>query len=103
MSDTNQTCEQCGAAILPEHIEKRRAGRVGGKLLCAACVTEKIREKQAALGQAGAGSGTISNSGVLAAGTATLAKPPVAKAAPAGPASVIAVAKPVLPVDSIDE
>lgn len=67
MAEATQSCEQCGATIYPEHIAKKKAGRVGGKLLCPACVAEKIREHQAA-GKAGG-----STSGVIAAAPAASA------------------------------
>ncbi len=36
-----QNCQACGATIYPEHIDQGRAGRWGGKLLCAVCYAEQ--------------------------------------------------------------
>lgn len=35
------SCERCGATIYPEHLEKHRAERLEGKLLCPHCLIEK--------------------------------------------------------------
>lgn len=40
----NKTCEGCGAAITADQITQRKAGLVGGKLLCPNCVDQKRRE-----------------------------------------------------------
>ncbi|MCK6483835.1 MAG: hypothetical protein L6R00_06850 [Phycisphaerae bacterium] len=69
MSEATQSCEQCGATIYPEHIAKKKAGRVGGKLLCPSCVAEKIREHQASGKQGASASGVIASAPVAAAAT----------------------------------
>lgn len=35
------SCDQCGATVYPEHLDKHKAGRVGGKLLCLHCLRER--------------------------------------------------------------
>jgi len=42
-----QACEECGAAIYPEHLERRTADRWGGKLLCPHCLRSKQLERPA--------------------------------------------------------
>ncbi len=73
MSDVHLSCEQCHAAVLQDQIVKKLAGRVGGKLLCVACVKEKIKELQGQRGAGGA-SGIISNSGPLPNPTTTMSR-----------------------------
>jgi len=34
------TCQECGATIYPEHLERHTAERVGGRLLCPHCLQE---------------------------------------------------------------
>lgn len=94
MSEATYTCEQCSAVIYHEQIQKRRAGKVGGKLLCATCVTEKIKELQSR-GAAATTSAVLSSSGVISAGSA-----PVAKSGAAS--GVIAAPPPPKPVASAD-
>ncbi len=38
---TNKTCEDCGGEITGEQIAQRKAGLVGGVLLCPGCVAKK--------------------------------------------------------------
>lgn len=40
----DKSCEGCGAAVTGEQIVQRKAGLVGGKLLCPNCVEQKRRE-----------------------------------------------------------
>ena len=35
-----KTCDECGAAIYPDHLEKGTAGMVNEKLLCPVCFRE---------------------------------------------------------------
>jgi hypothetical protein len=34
-------CDQCGATVYPEHLEAHQAERIGGKLLCPHCLSER--------------------------------------------------------------
>jgi hypothetical protein len=77
MAETTLTCQQCSATIYPEHIAKRRAGKIGGKLLCPVCVNERI-EKMSASGPAVTASGVVSNSGLIDAGPSTVTAAPPA-------------------------
>jgi hypothetical protein len=42
--DIIKTCDECGAAVYPDHIEHGQAGRVGEKLLCVICYREHNRQ-----------------------------------------------------------
>ena len=39
--DTLESCQECGATIYPEHLQKHTAERFHGKLLCPHCLQEK--------------------------------------------------------------
>lgn len=64
MAEGTMSCEQCQAAVTADQIAAKKAGKVGGKLLCPTCVADKIREIQAAKS---AGSESLSHSGVIRA------------------------------------
>lgn len=76
---TTYSCEKCGATIYPEHIQKRRAGKVGGKLLCPMCVAERIKELQAG----GAATPAVSGSGLINAASRESSGVVAVKSAPA--------------------
>lgn len=40
------SCEACGATIYPEHLEKHRAERLEGKLLCPHCLIERRGQRE---------------------------------------------------------
>lgn len=39
--ETTANCEDCGATIYPEHLQRRTADRWAGRLLCPHCLSEK--------------------------------------------------------------
>jgi hypothetical protein len=45
--DIIKTCDECGAAVYPDHIEHGRAGKIDGKLLCPICYREHSKKGQA--------------------------------------------------------
>jgi len=40
-----KTCDECGAAVYPDHLERGQAGYVDGKLLCPICYKEHTKEE----------------------------------------------------------
>ncbi len=42
--DIIKTCDECGAAVYPDHLEKGTAGTIDGKLLCPICFRERQRQ-----------------------------------------------------------
>jgi DNA-directed RNA polymerase subunit M/transcription elongation factor TFIIS len=42
--DIIKTCDECGAAVYPDHLEKGTAGMVDEKLLCPVCYREHQRQ-----------------------------------------------------------
>lgn len=46
-ADETRSCQECGATVYPEHLDKHTAGSWMGKLLCPHCLQEKKRAADA--------------------------------------------------------
>ncbi|MCG3125919.1 MAG: hypothetical protein CHACPFDD_00746 [Phycisphaerae bacterium] len=74
-ADETRSCQECGATIYPEHLDKHTAGTWMGKLLCPHCLQEKKHLADAAFAPAAIAAEPLASAIALAAADQPAAAP----------------------------